>query len=92
MLRYAHPKGAAKVAAMAGRALSRERAMLVLSRKRGEKVVINGDIVVTIVRIDRNQVRLGIEAPDTVPIYREEVLKRRDQENNGSEPELDPQG
>ena len=37
--------------------------MLVLSRKLNEKIVIDGGIVVTVVKIDRNQVRLGIEAP-----------------------------
>ena len=39
--------------------------MLVLSRKLNEKIVIDGGIVVTVVKIDRNQVRLGIEAPAT---------------------------
>jgi len=48
--------------------------MLVLSRKLNEKIVINGDIVVTVVKIDRNQVRIGIEAPGHVPVYREEIL------------------
>ena len=48
--------------------------MLVLSRKLNEKIVINGNIVVTVVKIDRNQIRLGIEAPGDVPIYREEIL------------------
>lgn len=47
--------------------------MLVLSRKLGEKIVINGDIVVTVVKIDRNQIRVGIEAPKDVAIYREEI-------------------
>ena len=48
--------------------------MLVLSRKLNEKIVINGDIIVTVVKIDRNQVRIGIEAPGHVPVYREEIL------------------
>ena len=47
--------------------------MLVLSRKLGEKIVIGDDIVVTVVKIDRNQIRLGIEAPQDVPVYREEI-------------------
>lgn len=53
----------------------KEVAMLVLSRKLNEKIVINGDIVVTVVKIDRNQVRIGISAPDSVPIHREELLR-----------------
>lgn len=48
--------------------------MLVLSRKLNEKIVINGDIVVTVVKIDRNQVRIGIQAPGHVPVFREEIL------------------
>ncbi len=52
--------------------------MLVLSRKVNEKVMIGDGIVVTIVKIDRNQVRIGIEAPGNVPIYREEILPLRE--------------
>jgi carbon storage regulator len=48
--------------------------MLVLSRKINEKIVIDGNIVVTVVKIDRNQVRIGIEAPGDVRIFREEIL------------------
>jgi len=47
---------------------------LVLSRKLGEKIVIGDNIVVTIVKIDRNQIRIGIEAPNEVPVYREEIF------------------
>src|SRR5689334_22515222 len=52
----------------------KEVAMLVLSRKLNEKIVIDGGIIITVVKIDRNQVRLGIEAPGHVPVYREEIL------------------
>ena len=51
--------------------------MLVLSRKLGEKIVIGENIVVTIVKIDRNQIRIGIEAPQEVPVYREEIAPNR---------------
>ena len=48
--------------------------MLVLSRKLGEKIIIGDNIILTVVKIDRNQIRLGIEAPRDVPIFREEML------------------
>jgi carbon storage regulator len=48
--------------------------MLVLSRKLNEKIVIDGNITITVVKIDRHQVRLGIEAPGQIPVYREEIL------------------
>ena len=51
--------------------------MLVLSRKLNEKIVIDGGIVITVVKVDRNQVRLGIEAPDHVGVFREEILETR---------------
>ena len=47
--------------------------MLVLSRKVNEKIVIDGSIVLTVVKIERNQIRLGIEAPGHVTIFREEI-------------------
>jgi carbon storage regulator len=47
--------------------------MLVFTRKVGETIVINGDIAVTIVRVGPNDVRLGIEAPDDMPVIRDEL-------------------
>ena len=47
--------------------------MLVLSRKPGERILIGGNITVTIVRIGPNNVRLGIEAPREMNIVREEL-------------------
>lgn len=48
--------------------------MLVLSRKVGSSIRIGNDIVLTVVKIDRNQVRLGIEAPLDVTILRQELV------------------
>ncbi|HZW30608.1 MAG TPA: carbon storage regulator CsrA [Isosphaeraceae bacterium] len=50
--------------------------MLVLSRKRNEAIVINGDIRIMVVDVRGNQVRLGIEAPDSVRIFRKELCDR----------------
>jgi carbon storage regulator len=47
--------------------------MLVLSRKLNESIVIDGDIRVTVVSVHGNQIRLGIEAPQSVKIFREEL-------------------
>ena len=48
--------------------------MLVLSRKLGEKIFIGDNICITVVDIDRGKIRLGIEAPRDIAIYREELL------------------
>ena len=48
--------------------------MLVLSRKLGEKIFIGDNICITVVDIDRGKIRLGIEAPREVAIYRQELL------------------
>ena len=47
--------------------------MLVLSRKKQEQIVIDGDILVTVVDIRGDKVRLGVDAPKDVPVHRKEV-------------------
>jgi carbon storage regulator len=47
--------------------------MLVLSRKKNEAIVINNDVIITIVEIRGDKVRLGIVAPKDVSVHREEV-------------------
>ena len=47
--------------------------MLILSRKKNEKIVIRDDITITVVEIRGDKVRLGIEAPKEVPVHRQEV-------------------
>ena len=48
--------------------------MLVLSRRQGERILVGEDITVTLVRIDKHSVRLGIEAPKHMAILREELV------------------
>lgn len=55
--------------------------MLVLSRQRDESIIINNNIIVTIVDIRGDKVRLGIEAPTEYPIHRQEVYEAIQREN-----------
>lgn len=50
--------------------------MLVLTRKVGEKIHIGSEVVITIVRVQNDKVRIGIEAPLHVVVHREEVHAR----------------
>ena len=52
--------------------------MLVLSRKRGEQIVIGNGVTVTVLDIRSGQVRLGFDAPKELPIHRAEVQKKID--------------
>lgn len=47
--------------------------MLALSRKKGEALMINNDIEITVLEVKGEQVKLGISAPKEVPVYRKEV-------------------
>jgi carbon storage regulator len=49
--------------------------MLVLSRHRDESIVIGDDVVITVVDIRGDKVRLGIQAPQEVPVHRQEVYE-----------------
>lgn len=53
--------------------------MLILTRRIGETIVIGDDIKVTVLTVNGNQARIGIEAPRTVGVHREEVYQRIDQ-------------
>lgn len=55
--------------------------MLVLTRKSQESIAIGGDIKVVILRIDKDQVRLGIQAPPSVSVYRQEIFEDIQREN-----------
>ena len=49
--------------------------MLVLSRKTNESIVIDGNITVSVLRVDNDNVRLGIEAPLEIPVLRKEIYE-----------------
>ena len=59
--------------------------MLVLARYLNQQIRVGDDIIVTVVRVRGNEVRLGIIAPDNVPVHREEVYQtiKREEETNG---------
>ena len=50
--------------------------MLILTRRIGEKLVIDENVIVTILAAKGSQIRIGIEAPRDVPIHREEIYQR----------------
>ena len=58
--------------------------MLALSRKKGEALVINNNIEVTVLEIKGDQVKLGISAPKEVPIYRKEVYVQIQEANKAA--------
>lgn len=55
--------------------------MLILSRRLGERIVIGDDVVISVVEVRGDQVKLGIEAPKNVKVYRQEVFDSIQQEN-----------
>lgn len=58
--------------------------MLALTRKKGESLVINNNIEVTILEIRGDQIKLGISAPRNVSIYRKEVYLQIQEENKAA--------
>jgi len=55
--------------------------MLVLTRRPGESITIGDDIIITVVSASGGQVRLGITAPRSIPVLREEIYKAMREEN-----------
>jgi carbon storage regulator len=47
--------------------------LLIITRKPGEKIMLGDDIVVEVIAVSGSSVRLGIAAPRSVPVYREEI-------------------
>lgn len=59
--------------------------MLILTRRVGESVKIESNITVTVLGLKGNQVRLGIDAPKDVSVFREEIFERIQKEQSGKE-------
>jgi carbon storage regulator len=55
--------------------------MLILSRRVNEKIVIGDNVVVSVIEVRGDQVKIGIEAPKSVKVYREEVFEAIQDEN-----------
>jgi len=55
--------------------------MLILSRRPGESIHIGDDIKITILGLKGKQVKIGIEVPEDLPVYRDEVYKKIQDEN-----------
>jgi carbon storage regulator len=58
--------------------------MLMITRKAGERVIVGGDIVITLVEVSGQTARIGIEAPKSMPIFREEIWVEVMRENEAA--------
>ena len=66
--------------------------MLLLTRKLGENIRIGDDVKITIVEVKGNHVKLGIDAPPSVKVHREEIYERIQQENRRAQAALEAGG
>jgi carbon storage regulator len=57
--------------------------MLILTRRTGETVMIGNEVTLTVLGVKGNQVRIGINAPKSVPVHREEIYERIKREQQG---------
>lgn len=58
--------------------------MLALTRKKNEAIVINNNVEITVLEIKGDQIKLGIEAPKEVPIYRKEIYLQIQEANKAA--------
>ena len=58
--------------------------MLALTRKKGESIIINNNIEISVLEIRGDQIKIGISAPKDVPVYRKEVYLQIQEETKAS--------
>ncbi len=58
--------------------------MLIITRRAGERIVLGDDITVSVMEVTGNTVRLGVQAPRSLPVYREELWRAIKQENEAA--------
>ena len=63
--------------------------MLIITRKPGEKIMLGDDVVVHVIELAGNSVRIGIQAPRSLPVYREEIWDALRQESHAAAPPPD---
>ena len=65
--------------------------MLALSRKKGESLIINNNVEITVLEVKGDQVKIGISAPKEVPVYRKEVYLQIQEANKEAMTEPSPE-
>ncbi len=63
--------------------------MLALSRKQGESIVIGNNIKITVLEVKGDQIKIGIDAPKSVPVYRNEIYEEIQKANKETAENLD---
>lgn len=58
--------------------------MLIITRRPGEKLMVGDDVVIEVIEVSGNSVRIGIAAPKSIPVYREEIYSAVKEENIGA--------
>jgi len=58
--------------------------MLIITRRPGEKIMVGDDVVVEVIEVSGSSVRIGIAAPKSIPVYREEIFAAVQAENRAA--------